>query len=113
MKPGWWSFPPPLPGMRAMAAAESTAGAASAAGPPALQPAAASGRPRPAAARFAPAAVLATAQGDIVYISGKTGKYLEPAAGKVNNNVFAMAREGLAWRAERRLLPRPCASRRW
>ena len=46
--------------------------------------------------RFAPAAVLATAQGDIVFISGKTGKYLEPAAGKVNNNLFAMAREGLA-----------------
>ncbi|HRD95941.1 MAG TPA: chemotaxis protein CheB [Rubrivivax sp.] len=47
-------------------------------------------------ARFAPAAVLTTAQGDIVFISGKTGKYLEPAAGKVNNNLFAMAREGLA-----------------
>jgi two-component system CheB/CheR fusion protein len=46
--------------------------------------------------RFAPAAVLATSQGDIVFISGKTGKYLEPAAGKVNNNLFAMAREGLA-----------------
>jgi two-component system CheB/CheR fusion protein len=46
--------------------------------------------------RFTPAAVLATAQGDIVFISGRTGKYLEPAAGKVNNNLFAMAREGLA-----------------
>ncbi|WP_434735350.1 chemotaxis protein CheB [Accumulibacter sp.] len=46
--------------------------------------------------RFAPAAVLTTAQGDIVFISGKTGKYLEPAAGKINNNLFAMAREGLA-----------------
>ena len=44
---------------------------------------------------FAPAAVLTTAKGDIVYISGKTGKYLEPAAGKANLNVFAMAREGL------------------
>lgn len=46
--------------------------------------------------RFTPAAVLTTAQGDIVFISGKTGKYLEPAAGKINNNLFAMAREGLA-----------------
>ncbi|MEO8198729.1 MAG: CheR family methyltransferase, partial [Thermoanaerobaculia bacterium] len=46
--------------------------------------------------RFSPAAVLATDQGDIVYISGKTGKYLEPAAGKANMNLFAMAREGLA-----------------
>ncbi len=46
--------------------------------------------------RFTPAAVLANAQGDIVFISGKVGKYLEPAAGKVNHNLFAMAREGLA-----------------
>jgi len=44
---------------------------------------------------YAPAAVLTTRSGDIVYISGKTGKYLEPAAGKANLNVFAMAREGL------------------
>ncbi len=44
---------------------------------------------------FAPAAVLTTSKGDIVYISGKTGNYLEPAAGKANLNVFAMAREGL------------------
>jgi len=46
--------------------------------------------------RFSPAAVLVTTQGDIVYISGKTGSYLEPAAGKVNHNLFAMARSGLA-----------------
>ena len=47
-------------------------------------------------ARFSPAAVLTTGQGEIVYISGKTGKYLEPAAGRANLNIFAMAREGLA-----------------
>lgn len=46
--------------------------------------------------RYSPAAILTTDRGDIVYISGKTGKYLEPAAGKANLNVFAMAREGLA-----------------
>ncbi|MFL6656614.1 MAG: chemotaxis protein CheB, partial [Massilia sp.] len=46
--------------------------------------------------RFSPAAVLTTDKGDIVYISGKTGKYLEPATGKANMNIFAMAREGLA-----------------
>lgn len=46
---------------------------------------------------FAPAAVLTTDQGDIIYISGRTGKYLEPAAGKANLNVFAMAREGLRY----------------
>lgn len=45
--------------------------------------------------RFSPAAVLVTKEGDILYISGKTGKYLEPAAGKANLNLFAMAREGL------------------
>jgi chemotaxis methyl-accepting protein methylase len=44
---------------------------------------------------FAPPAVLTNDQGDIVYISGRTGKYLEPAAGKANWNIFAMAREGL------------------
>ncbi len=45
--------------------------------------------------RFAPPAVLVNAEGDILYISGRTGKYLEPAAGKANWNVIAMAREGL------------------
>jgi len=44
---------------------------------------------------FAPAAVLVNREGDILYISGRTGKYLEPAAGKVNINLHAMAREGL------------------
>ena len=34
-------------------------------------------------------------KGDIFYISGRTGKYLEPAAGKANLNIFGMAREGL------------------
>jgi two-component system CheB/CheR fusion protein len=45
--------------------------------------------------RFAPASVLVNEQGDIYYITGHTGKYLEPAAGKTNWNVHAMAREGL------------------
>lgn len=44
---------------------------------------------------YSPAAVLTNNQGDILYISGRTGKYLEPAAGKANWNIFAMAREGL------------------
>ncbi|CUI08805.1 Chemotaxis protein methyltransferase CheR [Janthinobacterium sp. CG23_2] len=46
--------------------------------------------------RFSPAAVLTTDKGDIIYISGKTGKYLEPPVGKANLNIFAMAREGLS-----------------
>ncbi|MEK7733135.1 MAG: CheR family methyltransferase, partial [Planctomycetota bacterium] len=44
---------------------------------------------------FTPPAVIINEKGDIVYISGRTGKYLEPAAGKTNINIFAMAREGL------------------
>ena len=47
--------------------------------------------------RFSPAAVLINDKGDILYISGRTGKYLEPAAGKANWNIFAMAREGLRY----------------
>jgi two-component system, chemotaxis family, CheB/CheR fusion protein len=47
--------------------------------------------------KYSPAAVLVNDKGDILYISGRTGKYLEPAAGKVNWNIFAMAREGLGY----------------
>jgi two-component system CheB/CheR fusion protein len=47
--------------------------------------------------RHAPPTVLANDKGDIFYISGRTGKYLEPAAGKANWNLFAMAREGLRY----------------
>lgn len=44
---------------------------------------------------YAPAAALINDDGDILYISGRTGKYLEAAAGKANWNLHAMAREGL------------------
>ncbi len=44
---------------------------------------------------FAPAGVLVNENGDIIYICGHTGKYLEPAVGKANMNIFAMLREGL------------------
>jgi len=46
--------------------------------------------------RFAPASVLINTEGDILYITGRTGKYLEPAAGKANWNIYAMSREGLS-----------------
>ena len=46
---------------------------------------------------YSPAAVLVNDKGDILFISGRTGKYLEPAAGKANWNIFAMAREGLRY----------------
>jgi len=45
--------------------------------------------------QYAPPAVIVNDKADIFYISGRTGKYLEPAAGKANWNLFAMAREGL------------------
>jgi two-component system CheB/CheR fusion protein len=45
--------------------------------------------------RYAPPAVLVNEHGDILYISGRIGKYLEPAAGKANWNVIAMAHDGL------------------
>ena len=45
--------------------------------------------------RFSPASILVNNKGDIIYITGRTGKYLEPVAGKANWNVHAMAREGL------------------
>jgi two-component system, chemotaxis family, CheB/CheR fusion protein len=44
---------------------------------------------------FSPPGVLVNEKGDIIYISGRTGKYLEPAVGKANMNIFAMLREGL------------------
>jgi two-component system CheB/CheR fusion protein len=44
---------------------------------------------------FSPPAVLVNDRGDILYINGRTGKYLEPAAGKANWNIYAMARQGL------------------
>lgn len=45
--------------------------------------------------RFAPPSVLVNDTGDILFITGRTGKYLEPAAGKANMNIHAMIREGL------------------
>ncbi|MFZ5831458.1 MAG: chemotaxis protein CheB [Planctomycetota bacterium] len=44
---------------------------------------------------YGPPAVVVNSEGDILYVNGRTGRYLEPSSGKVNNNVFAMAREGL------------------
>ncbi len=46
---------------------------------------------------FFPPAVLVNGTGDILYISGRIGNYLEPAAGKANWNIFAMARDGLSF----------------
>ncbi len=46
--------------------------------------------------QFAPAAALVNRQGDILYLHGRTGRYLEPAPGVAGiNNILKMAREGL------------------
>ncbi len=45
--------------------------------------------------RFSPASVLINNTGDIIYMTGLIGKYLEPVAGKANWNIYAMARSGL------------------
>jgi chemotaxis protein methyltransferase CheR/two-component system CheB/CheR fusion protein len=47
--------------------------------------------------RYAPAAVLVNAEGDILYVSGNTGQYLEPAAGQADWNIYAMACDGLRY----------------
>lgn len=44
---------------------------------------------------FAPSAVLANAAGDIAYLCGKAGRYLQPASGPAHMNLFAMARGAL------------------
>lgn len=44
--------------------------------------------------QFSPSGVLVNENGDILYVSGRTGKYLEPAVGKANMNIFSMLRPG-------------------
>jgi two-component system CheB/CheR fusion protein len=45
---------------------------------------------------FAPPSVIIDNKGNIVYVHGNTGKYLQPAQGQATLNVIEMAREGLA-----------------
>ena len=46
--------------------------------------------------QIAPATVLVNEKGDILYIHGRTGRYLEPSPGETGvNNIYKMAREGL------------------
>lgn len=45
--------------------------------------------------RFAPPSVIVDDSGNILYVQGRTGKYLEPASGEAAMNIFTMAREGL------------------
>ena len=46
--------------------------------------------------QFEPAAAMVTGHGDILYLHGRTGMYLEPTPGETGvNNILKMAREGL------------------
>ncbi len=45
--------------------------------------------------QVAPAGALVNGQGDILYLHGRTGRYLEPAPGEAGMNILKMAREGL------------------
>jgi two-component system CheB/CheR fusion protein len=46
-------------------------------------------------AAFVPPTVILSERGELVYLHGHTGPFLEPAQGEPTHNVFGMAREGL------------------
>ncbi|NTW98636.1 MAG: PAS domain S-box protein, partial [Geobacteraceae bacterium] len=45
--------------------------------------------------RYAPVSVLVNERGEMLYIHGSTGRYLQMASGEPNVNIIRMAREGL------------------
>jgi two-component system CheB/CheR fusion protein len=45
--------------------------------------------------KHVPACVVINAEGDVLYIHGHTGRYLEPASGEPTGSLFKMARDGL------------------
>ncbi len=45
--------------------------------------------------QYAPPSAVVNERGDILYLQGRTGKYLEPAPGEASMNILKMAREGL------------------
>ncbi|MFL5730365.1 MAG: CheR family methyltransferase [Cytophagaceae bacterium] len=44
---------------------------------------------------YAPPSVIINKNGDIIYVNGHTGRYLELPIGQITLNIFSMAREGL------------------
>lgn len=44
---------------------------------------------------YTPASVVVNEKGEVLYIHGRTGRYLEPAPGEASLNILRMAREGL------------------
>ncbi len=47
------------------------------------------------ALQFAPPAVVVNDRGEVVYVHGRTGQFLEPASGPTRNQLLEMARPGL------------------
>ncbi|PYG03483.1 two-component system CheB/CheR fusion protein [Thioalkalivibrio sp. ALE21] len=47
------------------------------------------------ALQFAPPTVVVNDRGEVVYIHGRTGRFLEPASGPARNQILEMARPGL------------------
>jgi two-component system, chemotaxis family, CheB/CheR fusion protein len=86
-RPALGEFIPPLP---RPAAAHSASGKARLEGELALRE-----LTERALLLHAPAGALVNARGDLLYIHGRTGKYLEPAPGQPALNILKMARNGL------------------
>jgi two-component system, chemotaxis family, CheB/CheR fusion protein len=71
--------------------------------------------------QYAPPGAVVNERGDIFYLHGRTGKYLEPAPGEAGMNILKMAREGLRpdlttactkrWRSKRQCATRACGSK--
>ena len=44
---------------------------------------------------YVPPSVVVNDRGGVIYVHGRTGRYLEPASGLISNDLLSMAREGL------------------
>ena len=44
---------------------------------------------------YSPAGVIINEKGDVLYVHGRTGKYMEHVSGEFSGNIVGMAREGL------------------
>ena len=51
--------------------------------------------------RYSPATVLVNESGDVLYTSGRVGRYLELPAGKANWNIFVMTHKSLSYKLNR------------
>ena len=84
-----------LPELPAVHEATEESPAPSASAPPARGVPSTTQIERALLSRFAPASLVVNDRGDIFFIHGRTGNFLEPAPGGPSINVFDMAREGL------------------